>query len=82
MNDFIYWEVHVNTGYIPDLNLGRPRFTNILQVYFTQADPKSTKRQSTQAAFALLGSAHVKTACKNVDEATKLPDNRMSPVDQ
>ena len=70
MNDFIYWEVHVNTGYIPDLNLGRPRFT------------KSTKRQSTQAAFALLGSAHVKTACKNVDEATKLPDNRMSPVDQ
>ena len=66
----------------PSYGNTRGQFHQILRAAFTQADPKSTKRQSTQAAFALLGSAHVKTACKNVDEATKLPDNRMSPVDQ
>ena len=43
-------------------------FTIILRAAFTRADPKSAKRQSTQAVFGALESASVKAACKYVDE--------------
>ena len=43
-------------------------FTNILHAAFPQAETNSKKRQSSQAAFALLGSVCVKAACKHVDE--------------
>ncbi len=40
-----------------------------LRAAFTCADPKSAKRQSCyQCLFGLLGSAHVKSACKHVGE--------------
>ena len=46
----------------------RVNFTNILRAAFTSADPKSAKRQSTQAACGLSGSGSVKAACKHIDE--------------
>ena len=44
-------------------------FTNVLQAAFTCPDPKSAKKDSqVKQLFALLGSAHVKSARKHLDE--------------
>jgi len=46
-------------------------FTHILRAAFTHADPKSTKIQSSHPClFSLLGSVHIKAACKMLVKST------------